>query len=302
MFGYFKGQPSEYVMKVVNGETVAEGLGLSFSYLTYKTSVVVVPATNIDAGFVFNEVTSNFQSVTIQGQITFRIADPKQAAGAMNFSVHPRHRHRLSDEADRLPQRISNVVQTSTRSEVRSLDLEQVLKQSEQIAATVREKLKTDPGLAQLGVEVIGLHFVSVAATPEVARALEAEYREGLLRRADEAIYGRRGAAVEEERKIKERELETDIAMESGRERLLELAGANELREAQNRGRALEEEAAFRARALEQELTAYGVLDAKTLLALGIKNLGDNASKVGNLTITSEVLAALLDSNREPAS
>jgi hypothetical protein len=32
----------------------------------------------MDGAFVFNEVTNNFQSVTIQGQLTYRIHDPRR--------------------------------------------------------------------------------------------------------------------------------------------------------------------------------------------------------------------------------
>src|SRR6185312_7056980 len=49
---------------------------------------------------------------------------------------------------------------------------------------------------------------------PETARALEAEARETLQRQADEAIYARRNASVEQERRIKESELETEIAVQ----------------------------------------------------------------------------------------
>src|SRR5262249_4042334 len=48
----------------------------------------------------------------------------------------------------------------------------------------------------------------------ETARALEAKAREAILREADEAIYARRNAAVENERSIKQSELDTEIAVE----------------------------------------------------------------------------------------
>ena len=45
-------------------------------------------------------------------------------------------------------------------------------------------------------------------------RALETETREKLQQEADQAIYLRRNFAVEQERKIKESELNTEIAVE----------------------------------------------------------------------------------------
>jgi len=53
-----------------------------------------------------------------------------------------------------------------------------------------------------------------VKPTPETARALEARAREAILREADEAIYERRKFAVENERTIKQSELDTEVAIE----------------------------------------------------------------------------------------
>ena len=44
----------------------------------------------------------------------------------------------------------------------------------------------------------------------------------------------------------------------------------------------------------ELELTALRGLEPRTLLALAMRDLGANAGKIGNLTITSEMLASLL--------
>ena len=54
-------------------------------------------------------------------------------------------------------------------------------------------------------------------------------------------------------------------------------------------------ETGSRLRALEQELTAYKLLDPKLVLSLGMKGIGDNAGKIGNLTVTTELLAGILN-------
>jgi hypothetical protein len=288
LFAYFKGQPTEYVMKVVNGRVARQGPGISFSYLRWNTNVVVVPIAVIDANFVFNELTSTFQTVTIQGQLTYRIADPARAAQLLNFAVDPRRRTYLSQDPDRLSQRIVNEVQNETRAEVQARSLEAVLRESQGLAAQVLVRVREAGTLAGMGVELVSLHFLNVAPTKEVARALEADYRESLLRRADEAVYARRAAAVEEERKIKEREMETDIAMADQRSRLVELEGANLVREAETR-----------AEALRRELDAYQNVDPARMLAIALRTMGERADKIGNLTFTPDVLAALLNERAE---
>lgn len=297
MFAYFKGQPTQYVIRYSGGHVKGEGQGLSFFYFPLTTNIAAVPTGSTDVGFVFNEQTSNFQAVTIQGQYTYRIAEPRKAATLLNFTIHPLTKAYISEDPEKLAQRITNIIQMETRREVLSRSLEENLRDSETIARAVLARVRDTELLTPMGVEVLSVHFVSVRPTPEVAKALEAEYREQLLRAADEAIYARRAAAVEEERKIKENELATDIALEEQRRQYIALQGENEQQEAENRGKAVETEAQYRSRALTMELEAYKTLDPRAVLALAMRDLGQNASKVGNLTITSEILAALMNGN-----
>lgn len=271
-------------MKVAGGRVVKQGAGISFYYLKATTSIILVPLAVVDANFVFNELTHTFQTVTIQGQLTYRITDPAKAAQLLNFTIDPKRRNYLSQDPDKLSQRIVNAVQTETRAEVQTRSLEDVLRESQNLAAQVLLRVKTAGTLAEMGIEVHSLHFLNVSPTKEVARALEAEYRESLLRRADEATYARRVAAVEEERKIKERELETDIAMSEQRARLVELESANLIKEAETR-----------AEALQRELAAYGDVDPARMLAIALRTMGERADKIGNLTFTPDVLASLLN-------
>src|SRR5205823_2592583 len=159
--------------------------------------------------------------------------------------------------------------------------LEEALGQYETIAANVQTRIKGGALLEPLGAELLNVYFVSAKPTPEVGKALEAGYRETLLRKADEAIYARRAAAVEEERKIKENELNTEITLEERRRLLIELSGENALREADNRGRALEREAESKAKAKERELLVYKTMEPRAILALAMNELGQNAGQIG---------------------
>jgi SPFH domain / Band 7 family len=299
--GYFKAQPTEYVIKYGSGRIKREGQGLAFFYLKHNTQVIAVPTSSMDANLVFNEVTRNFQAVTIQGQFTYRVQDPKRTAALLNFTMNPATHQYLSNDPDRLAQRITNVIQMETRTEIQRSPLEEVLSQFESIAAKVQARIKDSSLLEPLGTELLSVYFVAVKPTPEVAKALEAEYRETLLRKADMAIYARRAAAVEEERKIKENELNTEITLEEQRKGLIDLQGQNALREAESRGKALEEEARFKARARQLELGVYESVDSRKVLALAMTDLGQNAGRIGNLTITSEILAAILNGHEPNA-
>ncbi|HLV79812.1 MAG TPA: SPFH domain-containing protein [Chthonomonadaceae bacterium] len=293
--GFFKAQPTEYVIVYSGGKVRRRGTGLAFYYLRHNTQIVVVPTSTRDADFVFNEMTGNFQAVTVQGQFTYRIYDPDQAASLLNFTYNPRRSAYLSDDLERLPQRIANIIQMETRREILQRTLEETLRDSQAIAAAALTRIREEALLQPMGVELISLYFLTAKPTPEVAKALEAPYRETMLRLADEAIYARRAAAVEEERKIKENERNTEISLEQRRQELIALQGANALQEAEHKGRAQEILADFQARAAERTLAAYTAADPRLVLSLALKALGENAGQIGNLTITTELLAALLN-------
>lgn len=297
--GYFKPQPNEWVRHYASGSVRREGVGTNFFFLHHNTQIITVSLTSRDVPWVFNEVTNNFQAVTLQGQCTFRIAQPEKACALLNFAIDLHRRQYISDDPQKLPQRVTNIIQAETRVEIQKRTLEQTLVSTEAIGNAVLERLREDERLLELGVELLSLFIVAAGPTPEVGRALEAPYRESLLRQADEAVYARRAAAVEEERKIKENELGTDIALAEQRQGLIALEGENALQEAQNRGQAVEKEAEFTARAVEMQLNAYRNIDPRSLTALAMQELGKNAGRIGNLTVTSEILAALLD-GRQP--
>lgn len=284
LFAYFKAEPTEYVIAFSNGESFRQGTGRSFWYWRPSTSIVLIPLSTTDALFVFNESTSNFQAVTLQGQITYRITEPQTSATLLNFTINPNTRQYQSEDPAKLSQRIINVVQMHTRNELRQYSLEDALRSSEPLARTVLGRMREEQALAAMGVECLSLFFASIKATPEMAKALEAEYREALQRRADQAIYSRRAEAVEQERKIKQNELSTQVDLEQRRSDLVNLQGENSRKKAE-----------FEAEAARIQLTPYKELEARLLLALAFRDFAANAQKIGNLTITSEILEQLLN-------
>ena len=110
MFGmrFIKVGPTDFVLKFRRGRVVREGAGLSFFYFAPTTSLVLVPIGSVDVPFIFEEVTADFQQVTVQGQLTYRVADARKLAQLMNFTLAPDGRNFASDDPRKLPQRLIN--------------------------------------------------------------------------------------------------------------------------------------------------------------------------------------------------
>jgi hypothetical protein len=216
MFGcrYYKAAPTTYVMQFVAGRVKREGTGLSFFYFAPSTTLVAVPIGSTDVPFIFNETTADFQTISLQGHLTYRVAEPEKLSALLDFSIAPSGDY-ASDDPDKLDLRITHAAQNAVRAEVQSKPLRSVLLEADGIGRRVTAALADSPTLAALGVELLGFTVLALKPMPETSKALEAEARERLLKEADDAIYNRRNNAVEQERKIRENELNTEVAVEA---------------------------------------------------------------------------------------
>src|SRR5439155_12595092 len=131
---------------------------------------------------------SDYQEITLQGQAIYRIQEPKLAAGQINFRINPVTGGYASDDPEKVGRRVAAQVQVETRAEIARRPLEEAIREATAIAAAVASRVKASPALAAIGVELQTVDILSARPTPEVGKALEAEYREALLRKADEAV------------------------------------------------------------------------------------------------------------------
>ncbi len=310
---YIKVPPTTHVMQYKAGQVVRSGVGLSFFYYAPTSVLVEVPVASTDVPFVFNEVTTDYQDATIQGELTYRVVDPQRLAALLDFSTDKNSRYR-SDDPAKLKDRLIHAAQILARGYTQRLELSQLLVSSDALVEHMFAGLKGAEAVATLGVEVLGLSILSIKATPEMAKALQADARERLLQKADEAVYSRRNTAVELERRIKENELNTEIAVEEKRRTVRETKMRADIAIEQERTQLVDsrvenqrKESQARAdgvRALLEPMkdvdwrtlmaAQSGGLDSSQLIAMAFRDLADKADHIGNLNISTELLNSLL--------
>lgn len=337
MFGikYIKFDSMTYVMKFKNGQIVKEGRGLSFFYFAPTTSISAVPIGSNNLPFIFSETTRDYQTVNIQGQIAYKIGNPKQLAELLDFTVNEKGVYK-KDDTEKLNQRIISEAQTATSSFIHSLGLKEAIRSAKLIESKISEGVMNSQAISLLGVEIISVNILAVRATPEMERALETETREQLQQEADQAIYERRNFAVEQERRIKESELNTEIAVEEKKKQIAEKQMESEIQQAENDRKLREmkvqadisvenqrkqlidqktanerKEAETQGFVIETTLKPYKELDWKILMALNnntdarfnialaFRQLAENADKIGNLNISPDLLETLLNDKKE---
>jgi len=332
---FIKFDSMTYVIKYKNGAIAREGRGLSFYYYAPTTSIAAVPLGSNNLPFIFNETTLDYQNVGVQGQIIYKVSNPKQLAELLDFTVDHRGVYK-KDDTEKLNERIISEAQTSASSYIHELGIKEAIRSAKTVEARISEGVMASNAIAMLGIEILGVNILAIKATPEMERALETDTREKLQQEADQAIYERRNFAVEQERRIKESELnteiaveekkrqiaqkqmeskvqqaendrqlremklQTDIAIEEQRQQLVEQRSANQRKEAETRGFVLDTTLKpYREMDWKVLLALAGNNDAKNNVALAFRELAENADKIGNLNISPELLANLLSSANE---
>ncbi|MFK7925936.1 MAG: SPFH domain-containing protein [Bacteroidia bacterium] len=330
-FKYLRFDATQYVIRYRNGKVLQAGKGLSFFYFAPRASVVSIPISSRDLPFIFEEKTHDFQPLSIQGQISFRVREPEQLAKVLDFTVDDRKQY-LTDDYEKLELRLINEAQTTVAAMIQQMPLREALRAMVLIEGQLRSGLESSPTLQQLGIELLGVQILAVKPNPEMARALETETRESLQQEADKAIYERRNFAVEQERRIKESELNTEIAMEEKQKQITEKRMESSVLEQQNERRLLQmkmeteisvekdrralielqaenekqhadtSEYILRAKLAPYQEIDWRVLaslssqngDAKNQIAMAFRELAENADKIGSFHISPDLLGQLM--------
>lgn len=329
MFGfrYVKSSPAHYLLQYQNGQVVREGTGLAFFYFAPKSTLVSVPLSVVDVPFMFEETTRDFQAVTLQGQLGYRIAHPKTLAQQQDFTLLASGVY-ASEDPERLPARVLNAVKAQFRALLQEAELREVLHGTEALSTAARAGLSASPALAALGIEVVDLALLAAKPTPDTARALEAPVREQILKQADDATYTRRNAAIAQEQMIRESELRSELVVEQKKRQvreteveservilekrqeiqaqeldgnvrleernaeLVRLRADNSRQEAQARAFGVQAlvEAMQRLDPRAQQALLLAQVDPERLIALGFQNLAENAEKIGEFNFSPDLL------------
>ncbi len=331
---YVKFDSKTYVIHYKKGNIVAEGPGLAFYASTRKSSIEAVPLGSKDIPFIFTEATSDFQQVTVQGQITYKIEDPKKLASVLDFTVDYYGDYK-TDDAEKLEQRLINEAQTASTSLIQTMKLRDAITNAKNIQQNIYEGLSQSDTVKSLGINIMSINIIAVKPTPEMERALETTTREKLQQEADQAIYERRNFAVEQERMIKESELNTEIAMEEKQKQIAEKRMEREQLEEENRKKIRllginadieveqqrktlidlqvendKKRADSEKYSIEARISPYKDMDWRILsviapksasndIAMAFRQLAENAQNIQNLNISPDLLKTLINTSQE---
>ncbi|MCR5428671.1 MAG: hypothetical protein K6F16_06735 [Lachnospiraceae bacterium] len=332
---YRKFKPTEYVIKVKNGNVEAKGLGLALLYSSRRSSIIRIPTTAMEVGFTYDEIlTNDFQRINVQGDLSYVIEDYDRISKVVDYTYQEnevQYQQTCREAAAAIAKQLLNITKVHTTKFISGRDVRSVVRCANELADILKDAFEADETLKCFGIRIINVSVLAITPQIETRKALEAATREEILRQQDDAIYLRRNAAIEQERKIKENELDTeikvaekdkqrrekemetrkmlqereaslaaekvknDIALEEERGKLVDLTTENERK--QSDAKAYDMQVLMKVfDTMDPNVVnalAMSGMDARALIAKAFVEIGDKAEKIGTLNVSPELLEAL---------
>ncbi|UCE91451.1 MAG: SPFH domain-containing protein [Methanobacteriota archaeon] len=184
ILGHHSAGPSDHVIEYVRGRPVREGRGLSFLYVPRITRVVSVPLGSTEARFEFRERSSDFQRVRVEGGVVYKVANPRRAAAAIDFTVDRTAGCARQEARALLRRRVLAVARDILRDELAGIPIKEALTSATNLGRSTRIRMMHSRHLKELGVVVMAVFLKEVRGPPELAKAMEAEQMDRIALRA----------------------------------------------------------------------------------------------------------------------
>lgn len=314
---HLRSAPTAHVLHVRKGRPVHDGTGQAFWFRPLTAVLSEVPVADREIPLLFHAQTADFQDVTVQATITYRVVAPALAAQRIDFSIDPDTGHWRGTPLEQVAGLLTESAQQQALDLLARTPLTTALVEGmSTLRGRIAAGLADNERLAETGIAVLDVRVVAVRAVTEIENALQTPTREQIQQDADRATYERRALAVERERTISENELQSQIELARREEQLVSQRGANARRQAEEAAAADRIEAAAQAhrelrvaearaagsRAMGEakaaaeaaQVAVYRDLDGAVLLGLTAKELASNLPQIGNLVLTPDLLAPVL--------
>jgi regulator of protease activity HflC (stomatin/prohibitin superfamily) len=163
-FAHLRADPNQYVLHYRNGALVRQGTGLSYWFRPLDAAVSQVPVEDIETTFLLRERSADFQDVSVQCTVTYRVADPAQASRRINFALALTGGVWSEQPLERLATLWSARAQPAVRAALSRLTVAEAVGQGAQaVSVTLQGALSTDPAIADAGLQLVAVQVVRLA-------------------------------------------------------------------------------------------------------------------------------------------
>lgn len=322
---HVRSEPTVHTLHYRRGTLVRSGRGLSFWFRPLSSSIAEVPLDDRDLDVRFQGRSADFQDVTVQAVITFRVRDAAALAQRVDFSVDLDTGAWRRAPIEKLQAMIGQLAHQVAWQYLAGTELVTLLTDGvEETRRRIGEAFATEPQLAELGLEIVAVRVSALRPSADTEKALEMPTRERIQQYADQATFERRAQAVEKERAIQENELQSQIELARREEQLVAQQGTNRRRQAEEQAAAdrvaadaaaeqlrigaaaeadrigLVERAAVEAE--ERRADVLASLSPIATIALVARDIAGRLPDIGQLAITPDLLGTLIGRLVAPAA
>lgn len=314
---HLRADAANYIQYYNKGVRVRSGRGAALWFRPDNASISEIPMDDRQMPFVLNGQSADFQELTIQGTVVWRVTDPARLGDRIDFTLDLQRGTLTGQPIDQINAVLVGLVRQFTYAYLQRSGVRDLLRAG---VAPLQDIVTTgfaeETTLTGMGLEVVSITIADLAPTSELARALQAPTFESVQQQADEASFARRALAVEKERAIAENELNNQIELAARQKDLItrETANTRSKVEADAANRKINAQAdaemqtiqanaradtirtvdLARAETERARMEVYADVPPTVLLALAAQEFAAKVKGIDNLTITPDMLSNLV--------
>ena len=316
-FSHLRGESSTWLLHHTDGRLTRQGRGLSFWFLPLTASITEIPMDDRELPILFHGRSSDYQDVSVQAVLTWRVQNPEVVANRVDFTLDLTSGSWHGEPLEQVAQLLTQLAQQLAWNWLAGTPVREILTRGVgPIRSLISDGLSSDDTLAQMGIEVVSVRISAIRPDAETERALQTPAQERILQEADEARFGRRALAVEKERAIAENELQNEIELARREESLIAQRGQNEQRRVSDdvAAKRVAAEAHAERKRIADDATAAGLariesakneaerdriaiyeqLPPEILMGLAARELAGNLPEIDTLNLSPDVLGSAL--------
>ncbi|MDG4864965.1 SPFH domain-containing protein, partial [Streptomyces sp. T-3] len=170
---HLRSAPTAHIRHHRRGTLVHDGPGLSFWFRSLTAALSEVPVNDRELAMAFHARTSDFQDVSVQATVTYRISEPATAAERLDFSIDPDTGVWRGAPLEQLATLLTETAQQHALDVLARTPLSAALMDGvAAVRARIADGLAAEPRLPGTGIEVVAARVVAIRPEPEVERAL----------------------------------------------------------------------------------------------------------------------------------
>ncbi|MDQ4087434.1 MAG: SPFH domain-containing protein [Pseudomonadota bacterium] len=306
LIAQLRSDASNHVIRYRNGRPRQSGRGLVFWFRPQTASIAELPMDDREMALFVTGRSRDFQTVSVQGTLTWHVADPVRLAERVDFSVGLFTGSYVGEPIEQIETRLAGLVNQTALQYLAEASIQALLDGGpDPLRARLQAALTAEPSLQEIGIAVVAVRLTNLAPSSELERALQTPTFEALQQKADQATFERRALAVEKERAIAENELANRIELarreklliaeeaENSRSRATGVAEARQIEAAAEAERIRTVESA-RAEAEQSRIDIYRDLPPSVLLGLAARDLAGKLDTIEHVNVTPDLLAAVI--------